>query len=39
MVTGRASSDPVFRKERAEFLRRFSDALSPKRPGGGRAGR
>ena len=28
MVTGRASSDPVFHKERAAFLRSFSDALS-----------
>jgi AcrR family transcriptional regulator len=27
MVTGRSASDPVFRRERAEFLRRFSNAL------------
>jgi AcrR family transcriptional regulator len=33
MVTGRASSDPAFHKERAEFLQRFSDALAPKRAG------
>jgi AcrR family transcriptional regulator len=37
MVTGRSSSDPIFHKERAEFLQRLSDALSPKRPAGGRA--
>jgi AcrR family transcriptional regulator len=33
MVTGHSSSDPVFHKERAAFLQRFSDALSPKRTG------
>jgi hypothetical protein len=33
MVTGLASSDPVFRKDRAAFLQRFSDALGSKRPG------
>jgi AcrR family transcriptional regulator len=27
MVTGRSAADPVFRRARAEFLRRFSDAL------------
>jgi hypothetical protein len=38
MVTGRSASDPVFHKERAEFLQRFSDALGPKRTAaGGRA--
>jgi len=38
MVTGRASSDPAFHQERAEFLQRFSDALAPKQAGvGGRA--
>jgi hypothetical protein len=33
MVTGRVSSDPVFRKERAAFLQRFSDALGARRSG------
>ena len=33
MVTGRSSSDPVFRTEWAEFLQRFSDALATKRAG------
>jgi AcrR family transcriptional regulator len=38
MVTGRSASDPVFHKERAEFLQQFSDALEPKRTAaGGRA--
>ena len=38
MVTGRAASDAAFRRECAEFLRRFSDALGVKAsPVGGRA--
>lgn len=32
MVTGRASSDPAFRRQRAEFLQRFSNALGVKGP-------
>jgi hypothetical protein len=32
MVTGRASSDPAFRRQRAEFLQRFSHALGVKGP-------
>ncbi|MGH7399701.1 MAG: TetR/AcrR family transcriptional regulator [Candidatus Rokuibacteriota bacterium] len=32
MVTGRGPSDPGFRKQRAEFLQRFSDALGVKPP-------
>jgi AcrR family transcriptional regulator len=35
MVTGRAASDGVFRRERAAFLRCFSDALGGRRPGPG----
>jgi len=31
MVTGKSPADPVFRKQRAEFLRRFSEALAPRR--------
>ena len=31
MVTGRSPADPVFRKQRAQFLRRFSEALEPRR--------
>ncbi|HSE05311.1 MAG TPA: TetR family transcriptional regulator [Methylomirabilota bacterium] len=37
MVTGRSASDPGFRRERAEFLQRFSAALATKRPTGGPA--
>ena len=33
MVTGRSAADPVFRAERAEFLRRFAAALTGRRPG------
>ncbi|MEX2222771.1 MAG: TetR/AcrR family transcriptional regulator [Candidatus Rokuibacteriota bacterium] len=33
MVTGRSAADPGFRKERAEFLQRFSGALGARRPG------
>jgi hypothetical protein len=32
MVTGRAASDPAFRRQRAEFLQRFSNALGLKGP-------
>lgn len=32
MVTGCASSDPAFRRQRAEFLQRFSNALGVKGP-------
>ena len=32
MVTGKSPADPVFRKQRTEFLRRFSDALVARRP-------
>jgi hypothetical protein len=32
MVTGKSPADPLFRKQRAEFLRRFSEALVPRRP-------
>jgi TetR/AcrR family transcriptional regulator len=32
MVTGQSAADPGFRKERAEFLQRFSQALGTKRP-------
>ena len=31
MVTGKSPSDALFRKQRAEFLRRFADALVPRR--------
>jgi hypothetical protein len=31
MVTGKSPSDPGFRKEHAEFLRRFSEALGRRR--------
>ena len=31
LVTGKSPADPVFRKQRAEFLRRFADALVPHR--------
>ncbi|MGH7413178.1 MAG: TetR/AcrR family transcriptional regulator [Candidatus Rokuibacteriota bacterium] len=38
MVTGRSPSDPAFRKQRAEFLQRFSEALGVKpAAAGGRA--
>jgi AcrR family transcriptional regulator len=37
MVTGQSASDPGFRRERAEFLQRFSAALATKRPTGGPA--
>jgi AcrR family transcriptional regulator len=36
MVAGRSASDPGFRKERAEFLQRFSETLGPAARGGGR---
>jgi TetR/AcrR family transcriptional regulator len=38
MVTGKNPADPAFRKQRAEFLRRFSEALVPRRrePAGAR---
>ncbi|HYA52032.1 MAG TPA: TetR/AcrR family transcriptional regulator [Streptosporangiaceae bacterium] len=32
MVTGQSPSDPVFRKERTEFLRRFAEVLVTRRP-------
>jgi TetR/AcrR family transcriptional regulator len=32
MVTGKSPADPAFRKHRIEFLRRFSEALVPRRP-------
>jgi hypothetical protein len=32
MVTGKSPADPAFRKQRMEFLRRFSEALVPRRP-------
>jgi len=32
MVTGKSPADPAFRKQRMEFLRRFSDALVTRRP-------
>jgi AcrR family transcriptional regulator len=32
MVTGRRATDPGFRAERAEFLRRFAAALTGRRP-------
>jgi TetR/AcrR family transcriptional regulator len=35
MVTGRSAADPDLRRERAEFLQRFCDALGTKRPGAG----
>jgi TetR/AcrR family transcriptional regulator len=31
MVTGKSPADPLFRRQRAAFLRRFSDALVPPR--------
>jgi TetR/AcrR family transcriptional regulator len=39
MVTGQSPADPAFRKQRIEFLQRFSDALVPRRrePAGARA--
>ena len=39
MVSGKNPADPAFRKQRAEFLRRFSEALAPRRrePAGARA--
>jgi hypothetical protein len=35
MVTGRSASDPGFRRERAEFLQRFSETLGSKAAGAG----
>jgi AcrR family transcriptional regulator len=39
MVTGKSPADPAFRKQRTEFLRRFAEALVPRRrePAGARA--
>jgi AcrR family transcriptional regulator len=31
LVTGKSPADPVFRRQRAEFLRRFAEALVPRR--------
>ena len=38
MVTGKSAADPAFRRQRADFLRRFSEALVRRRgePGGAR---
>jgi TetR/AcrR family transcriptional regulator len=39
LVTGKSPADPAFRKQRTEFLRRFSEVLVPRRdaPAGARA--
>ena len=31
MVTGKSAADPAFRRQRSDFLRRFSEALVPRR--------
>jgi TetR/AcrR family transcriptional regulator len=31
MVTGKSPADPAFRRQRAEFLRRFAETLAPRR--------